>query len=642
MADILLSVGVQTGTADVSKFREGINSLVTQINRDPPKVEVGVEVSAKALSNFRSQLSKIVNGLSLSNGSQLSLKIDGVGEINTQAENAAKSIKKISDAAKEASAAAKQMGNSAETAEKKQEAAAKKAIKAAREKVTVLKQANSLLAKMQNAEANWTKAATGSSQASYNKIKDNILVMQNLIDDFNNGKINVDGFRNSVTNLSGEFDVLSSNIKGAGENTQTLGAHFGKLASKFTQWFGVSQMIMFAVESVKQMVRGVIDLDTAMTELRKVTNETEATYSKFLDNAVVRAKNVGATLSDVVTATADFARLGYNVSEASNIADAALIYKNVGDGIESVTQASESIISTMQAFGIETSNVMSIVDKFNAVGNNFAISSTGIGEALQKSAAAMNAAGNTLDETIALITAANTIVQNPDSVGTTLKTVSMFLRAAKTEAEEAGESTEGMANSVSELRQEILDLTGQKVDIQIDEDTFKSTYQILKELSKVWGTLTDVSQANILELIGGKRNSNVVSALMENFSIAEDALKTSASAAGSALAENEKYLDSIEGKISQFQASWQTLSATIVNGNVVKGIVDFGRGFIEAINWVIDSVGSLGLALGTIPAFIAALQIEPIKLKFEALYTTINNFAGGAKRRSYLNTPAIS
>ena len=51
-----------------------------------------------------------------------------------------------------------------------------------------------------------------------------------------------------------------------------------------------------------------------------------------------------------------------------------------------------------------------------------------------------------------------------------MKTISMYLRAAKTEAEEAGESTEGMANSVSELRSEILALTGNRVDIQVDED----------------------------------------------------------------------------------------------------------------------------------------------------------------------------
>lgn len=635
MADILLSVGVQTGTADVSKFRDGINNLVSQINRDPPKVEVGVEVSTKALNNFRTQLTKIVNGLSLSNGSLISLKIDGIGEINSQAENTAKAIKKISDAADEASASNKKLGNDIKKTSKEQEAADKKALKAAREKITALKQANTLLAKMQNAEANWTKAATGSSKASYEKIRDNISVLKDLIRNFNNAEISADELRNGVTTLTGEFDVLSSDIKGAGENTQTLGEHFGKLASKFTQWFGVSQIIMFAVQTVKQMVKGIIELDTAMTELKKVTDETDATYNRFLNNAASRAKQVGASLNDVVTATADFARLGYNISEASDIADAALIYKNVGDGIESISQASESIISTMQAFGIETSKVMSIVDKFNAVGNNFAISSTGIGEALQKSAAAMNAAGNSLDETIALITAANTIVQNPESVGTTLKTVSMFLRAAKTEAEDAGESTDGMANSVSELREEILDLTGQRVDIQIDDNTFKSTYQILKELSEVWGSLTDISQANILELIGGKRNSNVVSALMENFSIAEEALATSLDAAGSAIAENEKYLDSIEGKISQFKASWQALSATIVNGELVKGFVDIGRGIIDAINWVIESVGSLGIALGSIPALFSVLQLEPVQNKLLALSKTCKTFAGGAKRCPY-------
>lgn len=118
---------------------------------------------------------------------------------------------------------------------------------------------------------------------------------------------------------------------------------------------------------------------------------------------------------------------------------------------------------------------------------------------------------------------------------------------------------------VSELRSEILALTGNKVDIQIDEDTFKSTYQIIKELAAVWDGLTDISQANILEMIGGKRNSNVVSALLENFSLAEDVVTESANAAGSALAENEKYLDSIAGKISKFNATFQEFSITLIN-----------------------------------------------------------------------------
>lgn len=160
----------------------------------------------------------------------------------------------------------------------------------------------------------------------------------------------------------------------------------------------------------------------------------------------------------------------------------------------------------------------------------------------------------------------------------------MYLRAAKTEAEDAGESTEGMASSVSELREELLKLTNGKVDIQLDDDTFKSTYQILKELSEVWDSLTDITQANITEMVGGKRNANVVSALLENFSTAEKALETSAGAAGSAMAENEKYLDSVQGKIDVFKASFEALSTNIMSSGVLGFFVDIGTGLLNIIN----------------------------------------------------------
>lgn len=125
---------------------------------------------------------------------------------------------------------------------------------------------------------------------------------------------------------------------------------------------------------------------------------------------------------------------------------------------------------------------------------------------MQRSAAALKAAGNDIDESLALIASANTIAQNPESVGTALKTISAYLRVSKTELEAAGENTDGMAESVSKLRDEIKSLTGNKVDIMADAagTQFKSTYQILKEISQVWDQLTDVSQANILEKLAGK------------------------------------------------------------------------------------------------------------------------------------------
>lgn len=686
MSDVLLSFGVQNAQADVNRMIGELESAFS--NSDPVKIKVGLEVDKAALGTFKSQLSQIVNSISLSNGAPITVKINGLGEISSKTEEVKKSLEGVSKGAKSAAASLDQMTktqardrlneisrllveireNAAKWSEAQNsdssdayntytaQADALEKLRADIEAGSVslseytqrmseikiatdsaattlskfgksadeikmleagtkeyhdaLKKTVTLLDSVTKHQKDWTKAKSGTSSESYSDLAAYQKQLEGLIDDLQKGTLSVKDFKERFAAISSGVKIADNAIKSAGENTKTLGERIQGLVTKFSSWLSVSQAVMFALNSVKKMVTTVIELDTAMTELKKVTDETDATYERFLNNAVSRAKSVGASLTDVVTATADFARLGYDINEASTLADTAIVYKNVADGLSDINEASESIISTMQAFGIETSNAMSIVDKFNNVSNNFAISSAGIGEALQRSAAAMNAAGNNLDQTIALITAANTVVQNPDSVGTTLKTVSMFLRAAKTEAEEAGESTEGMANSVSELRQELLDLTGQKVDIQLDENTFKSTYQILQELAGVWGDLSDISQANILELIGGKRNSNVVSALLENFNIAEDVLKTSMNSAGSAMAENEKYLNSIAGKISQFQASFQAMSATIINSDFLGVLVDSGTMLLNVLNEILSVTGLIVPALtgGALVAFFKNLE----------------------------------
>lgn len=501
-------------------------------------------------------------------------------------------------------------------AEREAKAADDATVTAENRKNAAMKQGVMLLTQMQKAEQDWTAAQSGRSSEHYNNIRQGTVYLQEYLGQLERGEISVDEFQRRLAGLRTSFAESSNAVKSAGENTKTLSERVGGLAAKFTSWLTVSQIVMKLYSSLKKMVSAVIDIDTAMTELKKVTDETSTVYAKYLDDASVRAKKLGATIADTVTASADFARLGYTLDEAAQLADAALVYKNVGDGIEDVSQASESIISTMKAFGIEAENAISIVDKFNEVGNNFAISSEGVGEALRRSASALAAGNNTLDESIALITAANSVVQDADVVGTTMKTVSMYLRAAKTEAEEAGESTEGMANSVSELREELLALTNGKVDIQIDENTFKSTYQIMKELADVWGELTDITQANILEQIGGKRNANVVSSMLENFNIAEDVVKTAANSAGSALKENEKYLDSINGKIAEFKATFEELSMNFIDSDFVKQVIELGTGLLNVLNVlakVIDKVGGLNTVLYVTVGILATIKADAIK-----------------------------
>jgi hypothetical protein len=233
--------------------------------------------------------------------------------------------------------------------------------------------------------------------------------------------------------LVAEFKKLDKEAEAAGKKMQTFGDRFKAQWTKYSTYFSVASLIMRAGQAMRSMFEQVKLVDSAMTELKKVTNETDEAYSKFLKNSASKAREIGTTIDGLAKSTADFARLGYGFEDAQGLAEVANIYAVVGDEIDGVEQATESLISTMAAFQDEMNGMsnsdfaMSIVDKFNEIGNSFAISSGGIGEALERSASSMMAANNSLDETIALITAANTVVQDPEAVGRFMPTIKMAI-----------------------------------------------------------------------------------------------------------------------------------------------------------------------------------------------------------------------
>jgi hypothetical protein len=213
-------------------------------------------------------------------------------------------------------------------------------------------------------------------------------------------------------NIKQEFQNVQKEAKSLGLATQTLGDSIRTKFKEYSAYFSVAEIFMHVEQGLRDMFEQVKLIDAAMTELKKVTNETDASYNQFLTNAASRAKAIGTTIDGLVSSTADFAKLGYGFEEAQGLAEVANIYAVVGDEINGVEGATESLVSTLAAFKSEmngmsdTDFAMSIVDKFNEVANRYSITSGGLGEAFQRSASSMEAANNSLDETIALITAA--------------------------------------------------------------------------------------------------------------------------------------------------------------------------------------------------------------------------------------------
>ena len=411
--------------------------------------------------------------------------------------------------------------------------------------------------------------------------------------------------------------------------SKKLGLESKNLLDVFEKLFGqhLSTMITMAAlhkmqEALRIVYQNVVEIDTAVTELRKVSEYTGKSLEEYMGRAAEQAQKLGVSISDYVNSTADWKRLGYSDEDAENLATYSTLLRNVGDNIDDVNTSSSYLISTLQGFGLLADQAEDVVNKIDAVANTQPVTAKDLGEILTRSSAAMSSANNTLEETIALGTAANAVIQDADTVGTTLKSLSMYLRAAKSDAENAGIEVDGMANSVSELRTELKSLTG--VDIMLDSKNFKSTYQIMKELSQVWGGLSDVTQANVTEMIGGKRNANAVSAILNNFDVAESAMESAANSANVAWEENEKYLDSIQGRLAQLDASFQVLSQDVLSSGLLKTGVSFLTSIVKLLDKIINLTGALPAGLG-IAAFAGQLG-EP---KMTGFMIVPSNTPGG-------------
>ena len=488
------------------------------------------------------------------------------------------------------------------------------ALKSQRDVNTYIKSVSNSLYTAQRYLSNNSKITT--DPAMYARYLEYIERYQKLLE---SGKITQQNGQEYASEASKEFAELKKAVQDAGLETDTLAMKFKKLFETNIKSQFASQVINMVEQGLRQIYQNVVNIDSAMTELKKVTNETDNTYDALLDDAGTRAKNLGASISDIVTASADFARLGYNLKDSKELADAAVLYQHVGDGISSVNDASESIISTMKAFGVEAKDVTSIVDKFNEVGNNYAISSAGVGSALQRSASALHTAGNTLDQSIGMIVAANDVAQDPESVGNALKVLSLRIRGAKTDLEQMGESTDDVAVSTSKLREQIKALTNVDgkggFDILTKSGDFKSTYEIMEGIANVWKEMNDVDKASLLEQVAGKNRANVVSGMLDNWKDAQNAAKTAAESAGSATKENETYLDSINGKISQFTAAFEKLSKDVLDSDLIKFFIELATHIANLADEAVKLVDNIGLIPTAIGGIGAALGVSLIKNK---------------------------
>ena len=420
----------------------------------------------------------------------------------------------------------------------------------------------------------------------------------------------------SLDKIHGEILKIYNAEVEAGRAGRTLwdtlkNSGFHQLAAQMAGMFGFYDVINLGKEGFN-VVR---ELNTAFTEMRKVSDETVQSLKDYQATTFDTADAVGTTAKQIQNSTADWMRLGESMNQAAESAKDANVLLNVSE-FEGIDEATESLVSMSQAY--KDLDKMDIIDVLNNIGNNYSISTDGLATALKDSASALVTANNDLNEAVSLTTAGNAITQDPSKVGAGLRTISLRLvgtEEAKQELSDLGEETDGMITTVSKLRDTIMDATkaassdGKGFDILDSNGNYKSTYEIMQGLADLYDNIVkkdkELGTNNLnllLETIAGKNRSNIAASILQNGDMLRSVYEDAQNSKGSAEKELNSYLDSIDGKMAQLENRAQEFWFKMIDSETIKNGIDLLSTLLKGATDFVDTVGLLPTILTGIGA----------------------------------------
>ena len=378
-----------------------------------------------------------------------------------------------------------------------------------------------------------------------------------------------------------------------------LGQSFTDVIGKVAKFYLATLPIQAMQKAIIEAVQTIKDFDDAMTDFKKVSDLNGESLNDYTDKLAKLGETVARTRTEMVQNATIFKQGGYSDEDSAELARIASLYQNVADSEVSAGDAGQFVISQMKAFHLTASQAESIVDKLNETSNNFAVSNTDLAQGLSKSASALSALGNTQDQTIGLITAGTEIMVGQAS------TVSRGLQTIGININKVAQTSKQLEIAVGGATKQI--------DLFDDAGNQLSTFDVLKQISEQWDNMTTSEKTAIASTLAGKTRFSVFTSVLSNFDDAIKATNTSINSQGSAMKENEKYMNSLQANLNRLKGAFQEL---FTNG----GIGDFAKTLISATTNIFKFISAVGGLRTVILALVSAITL----LKWDSIYNKLS------------------
>lgn len=453
-----------------------------------------------------------------------------------------------------------------------------------------------------------------------------------------------------VEDIANRFFELKNRIRAAGQEGQRF---FDLLNNKVVHNLAYQLATLFSFNDIingfRQGIQLVRELDSALTELRKVSDDSLASLQKYQKLSFDIANDVGSTGKQMVQSTADWRRLGESQDEAKESAKASNILLSVSE-FENIDDATQALVSMSSAY--KELSKMDIIDVVNKVGNNFSVSTDKLSEGIQNAGAALITQGNDIYKSAALLTAANAIPQDMSKASSGVRTIALRLAGteeAKAELTDLGEDVEDYIVQTKSKTQELIknytavaSNNGKGIDVLDSNGNLRDTYDILLDISKIYKEIQDedkkagTNRANALvEAIAGKNRSNIAASILQNPKLLEDVYNSAMNSKGSAQNELETALDSVDAKFKKLENEAQRFWYTFISSDSVKTIAEFLADSLNLITKIVDKMGTVPTLLTAIAAGLAFKNVGRTKSRLhEYAYSDKVSYA---KYRFYIS-----
>lgn len=396
-------------------------------------------------------------------------------------------------------------------------------------------------------------------------------------------KANINDITKQTQELEKLYKQTSGEMSKLEAKSHTLGNQIkDTFNSKLLQSFAYA-LVGLLTGALRKVYTNVVELDSAITDLQIATGKTREETTALVETYADLAKQLGATMTEVAEGADTWLRQGYSVEETTQLISDSMMLAKLGQ-LEAA-EASKALTSAMKGYKVEVEDALSIVDKFTAVDMEAAVSAGDIATAMAETAASANVAGVSMDRLIGYISTVSEVTQDgAESVGNFYKTLFARMGNVKTGTfidNETGERLNDVEGTLGALG----------IQLRDSSDTFRDFGDVLDEVGARWNSFTNVQQHAIATAFAGTRQQEKFIVLMENYGQAMEYANVAAESEGTATSKyNVAYLDSIEAKVNELTAAWQSFSMALLDSSLVKDVVE---GLTTIVD-VLDAIVSLG------------------------------------------------